>query len=626
MPLWQRQEVQAVPRDGGIGDRGLGRTEEDLEMSRNLSNEDETCEKLATMNNAQIAKVFENIANLLELQGDSAFKIRAYQRAARTIEHLPVELSQLLNEEKDLRRIPGIGEAIESKIQELVATGRLEYLEKLIGEFPEGILALMDVPGVGPKTAMRISKEMGISTVEALEQAIVEGRLATLPRLGEKTAGNILRHIRSLRTKDQRIPLGRALPIAEQVIGALRQTCSGIQHIDAAGSLRRWQETIGDIDIMGSAEDPEEVINCFVELPLVEEVLVHGPTKASVVVHGGLQVDLRMVEGSSYGALIQYFTGSKQHNILLREFANRMGLSLNEYGIAHVKTEQVERFADERSFYARLGLQFIPPELREGLREVEMAARQALPTLVELKDVRGDLHCHTNESDGHDSLESMVEAARLRGYEYVAITDHSVGRGIASGLSEERLIQQLARIRSLDRSLLDIKVLAGSEVDIRSDGSLDYPDELLSQLDVVVASVHSAMGQERGKMTDRIVRAMHNPHVDVVGHLTCRLMGEREPVDLDVEAIFKAAVETSTALEVNASPERLDLKDIHVLRARELGVPLVISTDAHATEHLDNMRFGVATARRGWCQAGDILNTRPLGEFLPLLHRKSESF
>jgi DNA polymerase (family 10) len=574
------------------------------------------------MNNSQVSEVFEKIAGLLELKGESVFTIRAYQRAARTIEHLPTELAQLVKEEQDLRQIPGIGVAISSKIKELVTTGRLEYLENLKGEFPDGILALMDVPGIGPKTAMRITKEMGISTVEALEQAIVEGRLATMPRLGKKTAENILRHIRSLRTKDRRIPLGRALSVAEQVIGALKEACPEIRQIDAAGSLRRWRETIGDIDIMGTADDPAGVIDSFVRLPVVEEVLVHGPTKASVVVHGGLQVDLRMVEGDSFGALIQYFTGSQQHNIRLREFANRMGLSLNEYGITDVKTGQVEKFADEGSFYARLGLQLIPPELREGLWEVEMAARQELPSLVELKDIRGDLHCHTNESDGRDPLEPMVAAARLRGYEYVAITDHSAGRGIANGLSEERLRAHMASIWSLDRSLADIKVLAGSEVDIRADGSLDYPDELLAQLDVVVASVHSAMGQEREKMTDRIIRAMHNPHVDIIGHLTCRLLGERDPVDLDVEAIFKAAVETKTALEINASPERLDLKDIHVLRARELGVPLIISTDAHTSEDLDSMRYGVAVARRGWCQAEDILNTRPVGEFLSFLRRE----
>ena len=574
---------------------------------------------MANMNNSQIAAVFEKIAGLLSLKEESTFTIRAYQRAARTIEHLPTELSQLVSEESDLRQIPGIGEAISAKINELVTTGRLEYMEGLKAEFPDGILALMDVPGIGPKTALRISKEMGISSVEELEQAIVEGRLSAMPRLGEKTAENILRHIRSLLTKDRRIPIGRAMSAAEQVIATLRAACPGLHHIDAAGSLRRWRETIGDVDIMGTADNPAAVIDAFVDMPTVDEVLAHGSTKGSVVLHGGLQVDLRMVDQDCYGALIQYFTGSQQHNIRLRELANRMGLSLNEYGVTDVSTGHVEKFTDEAGFYARLGLQYIPPELREGLWEVETAARGALPALLEVGDVRGDLHCHTNESDGRDPLPVMVEAARSRGYEYVAITDHSVGRGIANGLSEERLARHVSDVRALDARLNNICVLTGSEVDIRADGSLDYPDEILAILDVVVASVHSAMGQERETMTARIVRAMHNPHVNVIGHLTTRLLGERDPIDVDVEAVFRAAAETGTALEINASPERLDLKDTHVMRARELGVPLVICSDSHAAEHMDNMRFGVAVARRGWCRAEDILNTRPVASFLAFL-------
>ncbi|MDE2941333.1 MAG: PHP domain-containing protein, partial [Chloroflexota bacterium] len=364
---------------------------------------------------------------------------------------------------------------------------------------------------------------------------------------------------------------------------------------------------------------PAAVIDAFVELPLVDEVLAHGPTKGSVVLHGGLQVDVRMVEADSYGALIQYFSGSQQHNIRLRELANRMGLSLNEYGMTDISTGYVEKFTDEADFYARLGLQYIPPELREGLWEVEAAARGALPKLVELGDVRGDLHCHTNESDGRDTLRVMVEAARSRGYEYVAITDHSVGRGIANGLNEERLARHVANVRALDAQLPDFRVLTGSEVDIRADGSLDYPDEILEMLEVVVASVHSAMGQDSETMTARIIRAMHNPHVNVIGHLTTRLLGEREPIDVDVEAVLRAAAETGTALEINASPERLDLKDTHVFRARELGAPLVISSDSHAVEHMANMRFGVAVARRGWCRAEDIVNTRPAAGFLAFL-------
>ena len=576
------------------------------------------------MNNAEIAQVFEKISALLQLKEDeSVFTVRAYQRAARTIDHLPVELSRMVQDGENLREIPGVGEAISQKIQELVKTGGLEYYEELKGEFPPGILTLMDVPGIGPKTALRITLELGVSTVDALEQTIEDGSLAALPRLGKKTADNIARHIRSLRTKDSRVPLGRALPVSEAVVTALKEQCPGIQQIGVAGSLRRWQETIGDIDIMGTSEKPEEVLNAFVELPMVQDVLVHGPTKASVVVHGGLQVDLRMVDNASYGALIQYFTGSQQHNIRLRDYARKMGLSLNEYGITTIETGEVEQFPDEDSFYARLGLQPIPPELREGLWEVDMAAQGTLPSLISVKDIRGDFHCHTNESDGREPLEAIVEAARRLGYEYLAIMDHSVGRGIANDLSEERLCNLIATVRALDARLPDIRLLTGSEVDIRADGTLDYPDEMLAQLDVVVASVHSAMGQERDRMTERVIRAMRNPHVNVIGHLTTRLIGEREPIDIDVEAVFRAAAETGTALEINASPERLDLKDTHVLRARELGAQLVISTDSHALEHMDNMRFGVAVARRGWCQAGDVVNTRPLSGFLRFLGKEA---
>ncbi|MBI2871664.1 MAG: DNA polymerase/3'-5' exonuclease PolX [Chloroflexi bacterium] len=574
------------------------------------------------MNNAQIAEVFENIAGLLELKGESVFKIRAYQRAARTIEHLPVELARYVQEGKELRELPGIGEAISKKVQELLSTGRLQYYEGLKSEFPDGLLKLMDVPGVGPKTAMRICQDLGISTVEALEKAAQDGRLAELPRLGQKSAENILRHIRSLRSKEDRILVGRALPLAEEVMAELRQRCPGIGHINAAGSLRRWRETVGDIDIMGTACDPEQVIDALVKLPMVVEVLAHGPKKASVYVQAGVQIDLRFVPEEAYGSLLQYFTGSQQHNIRLRDYANRMGLSLSEYGIKHVDTGEVEQFSDEEAFYSRLGLQYIPPELREGGAEIELAARGALPPLVTEDDIRGDLHVHTDWSDGRQPLEVMLQAAAARGYQYVAITDHSAGRGIANGLSPERLREQVRLLRSLDGRFNGMRVLCGSEVDIRADGSLDYPDELLAELDVVVASVHSSMAQPADKMTERIIRAMRNKYVTVIGHPSTRLLGSRDPIDADWEALFRAAAETGTVLEVNSSPERLDLKDLHAMRARELGAPLLISTDAHATGHLANMRFGVHVARRAWCQARDILNTLPREEFLRGLGRK----
>ncbi len=568
------------------------------------------------MDNAQIASVFNNIGDLLDLKGEVVFKTRAYKKAARAIEHHPTELSQIFREEGEegLSKVPSVGSAINKKVQELLSTGQLEYYEKLKGEFPEGVVELKDVPGVGPKTALKISRDLGVTNLEGLAAALKEGAVAGLPGLGEKAAANILRHLQTLRTKDRRISLGRALCVYRDVASALKGV-PGLERLEAAGSLRRRRETIGDIDLMGTADDPEPVLKALTELPQVAEVLVHGPKKVSVLLQRGIQVDLRIVEERVYGSLIQYFTGSQQHNVLLRERARREGLSINEYGITNLETGEVEAFADEESLYERLGLQYIPPELREGQHEIERAAQGNIPALIETQDIRGDLHAHTNESDGRDTLLEMALAARAAGLDYLAITDHSSGRGIANGLSNERLLDHIANIRELNESLDGIELLTGSEVDIRSDGSLDYPDELLEQLDVVVASVHSAMGQQEDVMTERIIKAMHNPNVHILGHPTCRLIGEREPVEMDVEAILQAARETGTALEIDAQPGRLDLKDKHIHRARELGVKLVIDSDSHATEQFGNLGLGVSMAKRGWCEAKDVLNTLPVREF-----------
>ncbi len=566
------------------------------------------------MKNAAVAKVFEDIADLLELKEENAFKIRAYQRAARTIEDLPLELGQVLAEGK-LREVPGIGEALEKKITELVTTGRLGYYEKLRAEFPEGISLLMEIPGIGPKTALRLSQELGISTIDELERAASNGRVAALYRFGEKTAENILRRVQALRRKDQRVPLGQALAVVEDVIAELKER-TGAQNLVPAGSLRRFKETISDLDIMGTASSrivgTERVLQTFVALPQVDEVLVQGTTRASVIVSAGLQVDLRMVEEDCFGSLLQYFTGSKDHNIALRDRAGRQGLKISEYGITTLKTGKTEKFATEEGYYQRLGLELIPPELREGRDEIERAESGTLPRLIEISDIKGDIHVHSDWSDGHDSIEAMALAARERGYQYIAITEHSVGRGIAKGLDLERLRRHTAEIKRLNQALDGIRILAGTEVDIRADGSLDYPDEILSQLDIVIAAVHSAMGQGEASMTRRVLRALENPHVDVLAHPTCRLLGWREPVNIDMEEVFKAALRTNTALEINSMPERLDLRDIHVFRARELGVKLVIGTDAHSVAHLDLMRFGIGVARRGWCQADDIWNARPV--------------
>jgi len=565
------------------------------------------------MKNSAIAKVFYDIADLLELKGEIPFKIRAYQKAARAIEHYPTEIEQMVKNGGNLRDISGVGEAIAKKTKELVTTGKLGYYEELRAEFPEGISTFLEIPGVGPKIALRLSSELGIRSIDDLEAAILDGRVAALPRLGDKIAENILRQIQAMRTKERRIPLGQALPVVEEIIAQLREV-PGVRNLTPAGSLRRFRETVGDIDLMGTADDPESALEAFVRLPQVKEVLAKGGTKASVLLAGDLQVDLRLVEHDSFGSLLQYFTGSKQHNIILRERGHRQKLKLSEYGITDLDTGAIEKFADEEAFYHRLGLQFIPPELREGGREIELAEQSAIPRLIELDDLRGDLHVHSDWSDGHDSIEAMALAARARGYQYIAITDHSVGRGIAHGLNEEHLRGQMAEIRELNERMRGFRIFAGIEVDIRADGTIDLPDDLLAELDIVVAAVHSAMSQEQDKMTQRVLRAMRNPHVDVLAHPTCRLLGEREPIMIDLEAIFRAAAETNTALEINAMPERLDLKDIHVLRAKELGVKLIIATDAHSASHYDLIRFGVGVARRGWCEARHILNTRPAQE------------
>ena len=559
------------------------------------------------MKNAEVAKVFQDIADLLELKGENPFKIRAYQRAVFSLEHLPQEVEELVGEGR-LREVPGVGEAIAKKITELVTTGQLKYYEELKAEFPAGISALLEVPGIGPKTAMLLGKELDIKSIDELEAAIAGGRVASLPRLGEKTSENIRRHIQALRRKDQRIPIGEAMLVMDEIMAGLSRV-PGLRNLTPAGSLRRFRETIGDIDLMGTADDAPGAIQAFVSLPQVREVLASGTTKASVVVAGGLQVDFRIVEHGSFGSLLQYFTGSKQHNINLRDRAHRLGLKLSEYGITDLKTGELEKFTTEAAFYQRQGLQFIPSEIREGQHEIARAEAGTIPGLVELADIKGDLHVHTDWSDGHDSLEAMAQAAKARGYQYLGISDHSAGRGIAHGLDSERLRRQIQSIRELNQEIKGVHIFSGMEVDIRADGSLDMPEELLGELDIVTAAVHSGMNQGEAHMTERLIRAMESPNVDILAHPTCRLLPAREPVAADMEAIFQAALRTNTALEINAMPSRLDLKDTHAYRARELGVRLVINTDAHSGGHLDFMRFGIGVARRGWCRAGDILNT-----------------
>lgn len=569
------------------------------------------------MNNDKIAEIFKNIADLLELKGEQRFTTLAYEKAARAIGQLPTELEQMVREGSDLKEVPGIGDAISKKITELVQTGKMEFYEKLRAEFPEGIVEMMHIPGLGPKTAGRLWKELGVENLDALEVALKDGRVAAMPRLGTKAAEKLLRNLAGARTRDARMPIARAMRAGERMVESLRTACPSIRRLTLAGSLRRYEETIGNIDMVCSAGDPQQVLEALEQLPNVTQRLGRTADAASVLLSEGIRADLRVVPDSGFGSALQFYTGNRQHNGLLRQRAKALGLEL--HGDADAATGIIGRYPEEDEMYRHLGLQLVPPELRVGAGEVDAAARKAIPRLVEVGDVRGDLHVHTNWTDGRDEMELMVVAARARGLAYVAITDHSVGRGIANGLNLERLAQHMEQVGRVEKQVGGIRVLRGTEMDIRADGSLDYEDGVLEKLDWVIGSIHSAMDQDAEKMTERIIRAMHSPHVDVIGHLTTRLIGERPPIRADFEAIFKAAAETGTALEVNASPERLDLKDAHAARARELGVLLVISTDSHNTEAMDNTRFGVAIARRGWCGPRDILNTLPLPDFLAYL-------
>lgn len=573
------------------------------------------------MKNTDIATIFENIADLLELKNENKFKIRAYARAAQVIRHLPEEMEIMVEEGKDLKDIPGIGEAIATKSMELITTGKLRYYEELKSQFPEGIINLLDIPGIGPKTAYRLATELGINSVDQLEEAIKDGRVASLERMGEKTATNILHSIEAFRRKDKRIPLGEALPVVENILDALRRV-PGVGALSPAGSLRRFKETVGDIDLMGTADDPEKVIKAFVTLPQVRQILAQGQTKASVILPKGLQADLRMVEHEDFGSLLQHFTGSKEHNIALRTRYQKQGLSLSEYGITDMKTGLIHRFSNEQDFYAFLGLQYIPPEIREDMGEIDLAEKQAIPRLVEEKDIRGDMHTHTLFSDGADSIEDMARAAMALGYEYLAITDHSSVRNVSADNKIERIKKQNETIKRLNGTYRGFRLLSGVEVDIRADGSIDLPDEIMAELDIVVGAVHSSFKQTKKQMTDRIIGAIQNPNIDIIAHPTCRKIGEREPVEIDLEAMFQAALKYGKALEINAMPDRLDLKDIYAYRARELGVALVIGSDAHACEHLKLMKFGIGVARRAWCRPEDILNTRSLAALMEFLERR----
>lgn len=572
------------------------------------------------MRNRDVAALLDEIADVLEIKGDSPFRVGAYREAARRIENLTSDINDIARE-NHLDDIPGVGESIAAKVKEYLETGVSPYLEEIRQEVPRGLAELLLVPGIGPKKAKKLYDELGIRGLTDLEAAVEQQKIRKLPGMGEKTEQNILREMEVLKQRTQRLLLGVALPAAEQVVDLMKNS-PAVLRIDPAGSIRRRKETIGDIDILAASQEAMTVMDAFTTLAIVKRILAKGPTKSSVITHDNLQIDLRVVAPDSYGSALQYFTGSKSHNITLREIAIRKGLKLSEYGLFREPSNEIIAGDTEEGVYNALGLDWIPPELRENQGEIEAAARHRLPQLVELKDILGDLHAHTNWSDGGESLEMMARGAMAKGYQYLAITDHSRSLGIAHGLSIERVFEQRRQIDDLNKKLHPFRLLAGTEVDIRIDGTIDFPDEILRQFDLVTASVHSGFHQSRELITRRIVQAINNPYVHILNHPSGRLIERREAYDVDMEAVLKAAAETGTALEVNSSPDRLDLSDVWVRRAIDLGITLAISTDAHGTPQLDFMRYGVATARRGWAEMNNILNTLELADLLTWLRHE----
>ncbi len=558
------------------------------------------------MKNRQIAKIFNEIAELLELKGENIFRIRAYRRAAQNVDGLPKDVTTLSPEE--LEAIPGIGKDLAAKIQEYLSTGKVAKHEELKKDIPEGVLDLLRIPGLGPKKAKQFYDKLKVKSVDELEGAIREGKLSGLPGIQKKTEENILKGIEQIKRGTERQPLGRVLPLAEDIVRRMKEAAP-VDKIEVAGSIRRMKDTVKDIDILTTSKKPEAVMDVFVKLPHVSRVLAHGPTKSSVITEDGIQVDLRVVEEDSFGAALQYFTGSKQHNIKLREMAVRAGLKLNEYGAFKEPGEKKIAGRTEEDMYRVLKLPYIPPELREDTGEIEAALEGKLPDLVTIEDIKGDLHVHTKWSDGSHDLDTMVQAAKKKGYSYIAITDHTKGLGIAHGLDEKRLAEEIKLIDAANEKLTGFRILKGTEIDIRADGRLDLSDEALAGLDIVVASIHSGFKQSQEQITKRIISAIRNPCVSVIAHPTGRLIGERDAYAVDMEAVLKEAAKYGVAMEINAYPLRLDLNDLHIKMAKECGVTFVINTDTLVTSQYDYMDYGVSVARRGWVEKKDVLNT-----------------
>lgn len=560
------------------------------------------------MKNKEISILMDRMGDLLEFKGENVFRVNAYRKASRILDQLTEDIEKMEAEGR-LRQIQGIGEGIAKDIRDYLATGTIERYVAEKKDIPDSALEMMSIPGVGPKSASLVYKELGLKNIDELEKAIQEGKLRELSGFGPKKEENILRGIQLYREGSSRMLLGPAFRLVDEILEYMKPV-KAIQRIEPAGSFRRRKESVGDIDILVTAQDPRAVIQHFVEYPGIIDVLGAGDTKSSIRIKGNLQVDLRVVEEDSYGAALQYFTGSKEHNVKLREIARQKGLKVNEYGVYEGDKKIAGK--EESDVYESLGMNWIPPELREDIGEIKWAQEGRIPPLLEFKDLKGDLHCHSTWSDGKHPIEELAEYTQKMGYEYLAITDHSGSLKVASGLSSGDLHEQIKEIKSLNRKYQGFTLLTGNEVDILSDGRMDYPDEILKELDFVIASLHIASKKDEKGNTERILAAIHNPYVTTIGHLTGRMVGERDPYPMDIEAIFNAAAETGTALEINSSYQRMDLKDVYARKAYEMGVILSMGTDTHSIDTFRDVRLGISVARRAGIPPEKILNTWPL--------------
>jgi DNA polymerase (family 10) len=572
------------------------------------------------MKNKELAQIFEKMADILEFKGNNVFKINAYRKASRTLKDFLGDLKQLTEDGK-LKDIPGVGSGIAKKIEEYLKTGKITKYEEAKEGVSDELLNMLNIPGMGPKTLSLIHKRLKVSSLQELEEALHDGKLRDLPGMGEKKEENILRGIKLLQMSQKRMMLGEVLPLVDEVITALKKKGS-ISKIQTAGSLRRMRETIGDIDILATGKDNKKIVDDFIHLPTVTDVLAAGETKASVIVEVGTQVDLRVVPEDSYGAALQYFTGSKAHNVRIREMARSKGLKVNEYGI--FKADKKIGGAKEQDIYDVLHLPMMPPEMREDRGEIEAALKGKLPHLIELRDIKGDFHVHSEWSDGSATIEELAQKAKELGYEYIVIADHSQSLKIGNGLTEDELAEKIQEIKEINRKLSGVTVLSAAEVDIKADGTLDYSDELLKDLDVVIAAIHSGFKQTEEVITRRALKALDNPYVHILAHPTGALIGYREPYSVDLEKVMRKAADKNVALEINAYYERLDLNDTACRRAKELGAKMAIGTDSHHLDQLWMMKLGVAVARRGWLEPTDVLNTYGIKKLKGWVNRRKK--